>query len=395
MDIVERWITEPNVNPFTGQQMYSFSEGYFAIQETVLAGVMERIKRRIKKSRMSIAAVDKLQTRIFLFHKSQGLINDATLYKANLPGAVETIYHFDEEYEFCGFHSRLEPYPFRTMNIYLESLPRDPQTFLSAGFNFFMVNPEIGHDPTFYDLLDGIICKTHHAGKTMREICAQQNSPTVCLHTSHDSPDMYDPTVKKDYNAFLHVGGISKHKQTDVVIETWVKNPGFPPITIVARHPQSVKRLSDGASMPDNIRFIDREISLDELTFLMNRNGCHICPSLTEGWGHYLNEARSCQSVIITNEAPPMSEFIAPDFGVLAPSTRGERKGYQYKYPISVNDLSLSVERVIRMTESQKRMMGEKARQAYIENKTVFKDRFPSSLIDVISNSLLQKETFV
>ena len=36
----------------------------------------------------------------------------------------------------------------------------------------------------------------------------------------------------------------------------------------------------------------------------------HICPSAREGFGHYINEARSVGAVVLTIDAAPMSEFV-------------------------------------------------------------------------------------
>ena len=41
------------------------------------------------------------------------------------------------------------------------------------------------------------------------------------------------------------------------------------------------------------------------------RAGVYVCPSSTEGYGHYLNEGRSAGGIIITTDAAPMNELVS------------------------------------------------------------------------------------
>jgi hypothetical protein len=196
---------------------------------------------------------------------------------------------------------------------------------------------------------------------------------------------MLVPDLEKNYNEFLHVGGWSNYKQTDVVIDTWLQHPEFPKLTIVARHPLHVKKLVKLTNIPSNIFFIEEEIKLEDLKFFMNRIGCHLCPSLTEGWGHYINEARSCKAFIITNDAPPMNELVQSSFGLLVQSRKGELKRYQHKYHIASETLAHAIAEVIKIPEQDKQRMGELARQAYLLNHQVFDLRLKTYIHSILN----------
>jgi glycosyltransferase involved in cell wall biosynthesis len=48
-----------------------------------------------------------------------------------------------------------------------------------------------------------------------------------------------------------------------------------------------------------------------DLKYLMNKCKYHICPSYSEGFGHYINEGMSTDSTVITTALYPMNEHIS------------------------------------------------------------------------------------
>jgi len=59
----------------------------------------------------------------------------------------------------------------------------------------------------------------------------------------------------------------------------------------------------------NNIYMVKRLNDLD-YAYYREKAGFYICPSLMEGFGHYINEGRCNSSVTITTDAPPMNELI-------------------------------------------------------------------------------------
>jgi glycosyltransferase involved in cell wall biosynthesis len=54
-----------------------------------------------------------------------------------------------------------------------------------------------------------------------------------------------------------------------------------------------------------------------EMNKLRNLADVYVCPSVAEGWGHYLVEGILSKKLIITTNAPPMNELITKKSGVL------------------------------------------------------------------------------
>ena len=60
-------------------------------------------------------------------------------------------------------------------------------------------------------------------------------------------------------------------------------------------------------------------LSDGELRRLQNSHRFHLCPSQTEGSGHYLVEALSVGATTLTLDAAPMNELVTADRGLLVP----------------------------------------------------------------------------
>jgi hypothetical protein len=110
-------------------------------------------------------------------------------------------------------------------------------------YNMFVLNHEIKHEIRLYRLLDAIVCKSMMAKKLVdRYLRAYaQRRPALDLdvfyvgHTSADPLEKLDalPDVHQDFTQFIHVGGKSLNKGSDVVYDTWRKHPEWPTLHLV------------------------------------------------------------------------------------------------------------------------------------------------------------------
>jgi len=177
-----------------------------------------------------------------------------------------------------------------------------------------------------------------------------------------------------DFTTFLHVRGVSVQKQTNAVIQAWLENPDFPQLTVVAT-------MRDGFEVPvalratPNLEIVCRRLSTQELRELQKKQGVHICPSEAEGFGHSLNEARSCAAVLITTDGPPMHDFVIPGVtGMLVEvfnhniGTFNRSKAFR----VTPESLARTVRDVLNMTVEDRIAMGLGARRQYLLDKSSF-----------------------
>jgi hypothetical protein len=255
------------------------------------------------------------------------------------------------------------------LNIFLELL--NTRWFPKATLNWMIPNPE-WFDPrwkTFGSRFNAVLCKTKTAMKNFAFHSKTQ-------YISFTSQDRYLPRVPKDYSQWLHVAGRSLQKSTDIVYSTWAMNPHFPHLTII-QHPDKQKpRLP----LP-NVTYRYEVLPDEELQQLQNECGVHVCPSETEGFGHYIAEGLSCQAVVLTTSAPPMNELVTPDRGILCDFAYRGRQRLATTYFVSEDTLAEGVRRTVETPNSQKAALGERGRAHYLENDAFFRQTFADLLI--------------
>ncbi|KAJ1564556.1 hypothetical protein HK405_014572, partial [Cladochytrium tenue] len=270
-----------------------------------------------------------------------------------------------------------------------------------AARNFWMPNleqirteqaPLVNQTHTF-------LAKTKVTAKALTDYMRLQkiDGPAVrfMYHSTPDPAPQLDGTeIQMDYNKFFHSYGQSGRKHTRQLIECWLEHPEFPHLTIVGHHStadfvrehrDALRRLA--SAHPNQNYTADRfppnlvvSSTLDPDTFLAAAasSGVHLCPSLMEGYGHYVNVARALGALPVTSAHPPMSEFVtdATD-GVLIHSKAGTSSNraeyYQLirepvfvaPYVLSPDDICAAVQRVVDMPVASRAELGRAARARY------------------------------
>ncbi len=256
-------------------------------------------------------------------------------------------------------------------NIFLERI--FPVWFGAAKMNILIPNQE--RFPTRHlkrlKKIDYVLCKTKHA----EEIFSKY---TKTKYISFTSKDIHLNDQTPNYDQFFHLAGRSTLKGTEVILKLWKRHPEWPLLTIVQHQENAPK------SIPSNVRLITDYLPFEELTKLANKNGIHLCPSLSEGWGHYIVEAMSCSALVITTNAPPMNELINNNRGLTVNYVSEEPRHLGTNFYIDPDLLEQTIKKVINLTNDQKQALGTSARDWFTSNHQQFNDS-----IDRVIKSIL------
>jgi glycosyltransferase involved in cell wall biosynthesis len=119
----------------------------------------------------------------------------------------------------------------------------------------------------------------------------------------------------------------------------------------------------------------------EKLNSLQSTCGIHVCPSETEGFGHYINEARGVGAIVVTTDCSPMNELIRPEYGILVPCSIEldiDQNEHQVIHRCRVHsaDLQAAYYQVLALPNEEKQKMHSKARSAFDEDSKYFEVSF-------------------
>lgn len=205
---------------------------------------------------------------------------------------------------------------------------------------------------------DQIWAKSRYAA----QFCRQRGARDVQL-TGFLGRDLMDPTVKRELKC-LHLRGKSEMKGTREVIAAWRDNPDLPPLTIVSKDP---------VHAPDHVTVVEAP-SDRELTRLLNQHEIHVCPSIAEGWGHYITEAMSVGAVVVTVDASPMNEHIQPEWGYLLGIAKTGRHHQAIQTYTSPDMIAEAVRRAAALPPARRYEVGQAARRHLLSRNESFRN---------------------
>lgn len=255
------------------------------------------------------------------------------------------------------------------VNIMLEHVW--PQFLPTARINVAVPNPEWfdSHDQRFLPSLNCVWAKTGRTSEVFK---------ALGCHTAFigfDSCDRLRPQVRRE-RSFFHLAGKSGMKNTTRVLRVWARHPHWPPL-IVVQH-----RKSD--HLPElraaNIRRIVGYLEDETLIELQNESCFHICPSRTEGWGHYIGEALSVGAVTISVDAPPMNELISGERGLLVPAASAGMQKLATTFDFDEAAFEITITRALALSNAECARLGANARRWFLANKQEFPLRLAAAL---------------
>lgn len=258
-------------------------------------------------------------------------------------------------------------------NIFLERV--FPRWFGSAKKNFLIPNQERfpkRHIPLLKQI-HTVLCKSRHA----EEIFSDHAATQFIGFTSEDrSAEGFD----LDYQSYFHLAGRSTLKGTRTLLAVWKRHPEWPTLTII----QAKENAPADSEIPANVNLITDYVTNEELAKHVNTHGIHICPSLSEGWGHYIVEAMSCKAVVVTTDAPPMNELVTSEHGVLVPTFQSEPRHLGTNFYVDSDALNTQLKALVQADATTKQQIGERARTWFEGNDQRFRETLPTIIADLL-----------
>lgn len=254
------------------------------------------------------------------------------------------------------------------VNLMLERVR--PEYFATARRNVLLPHPEWfdERDRKWLPRLDRAFVLTHHAKPIFEALGLKTD------YTGFTSEDRLDATVPREH-VFFHLAGRSANKGTDTLLATWRRHPEWPRLTVL-QSPRVARPLVSASNIDHRADYIGD----DELKRIQNAHRFHLCPSETEGFGHYLVEAMGVGAVVATLDAPPMNEMVTPERGDLIPYSRTGRQSLATTYFYDEDPLERTIERLLARSGEELERMGAAARRWFEDNDRAFRVRIAEAV---------------
>lgn len=223
------------------------------------------------------------------------------------------------------------------------------------------------------------------------------------IYTKFRTPNKILKIHNKKYDInnlkFVHINGKSAFKQTDIVIKTFIEYPELGNIDIICnegyygyQYIQKTNILNDDEKKQlfdnkyKNINFIKYRLNEEEYNKYHEDSYVHICPSLVEGYGHYINEARNSKSIIITLDKLPMNELINKNNGILIRAKDRYYQGYwgEKMGIISTLDLKNSIIELKNKTNEEIYKLQENVYNDSIKDNNFFNKNYNNFINNII-----------
>jgi hypothetical protein len=281
---------------------------------------------------------------------------------------------------------------------------------VGASANIYVPNIEmlLEYDISNIHKMDYIMCKNIFSFDKFNNYDKIEG---ITRYTSFTSLFETNVDHDTDYNLVGFFAGTSYLKNAKLVIESWIDNNYFKNINpnvklIITKkiiHPTATeKELKHYLDKIDFFRepikkFYNKDVSgykydniyyfeylnAEDYNYFFRKAFLHLCPSMIEGFGHYINEARMMKKIILTTNEQPMNELISHNEQLVLSGSKIDISKIIYnKY--HVNEFSISahyidkvnfinkLELLLQLDVSTIKKIGEQNYEKYVNDKHFF-----------------------
>lgn len=263
------------------------------------------------------------------------------------------------------------------IHIYISNTKYELTTM--AKTRIFMINHELFFqkmdDLKVLRNIDYILCRTKIGIEWAKKIKLKYNLKYELIYTKFTSL-FKTIDVDKVQNLIFHSAGEHHWKQTDVIIKTWKKYNDLPAIIVTCTGQcfNNIKGIL-GDETPKNMYIYNELFDISEFILMKNKIGIHLCPSIVEGYGHYINEARKVKSLVITTNFPPMNELIDNKSGILIDcASFGNKKNGTTLCFINEDELYLTIKKIMEMPYKKRNEFIENAYENFLGDTNFFNE---------------------
>ncbi len=258
------------------------------------------------------------------------------------------------------------------VNLMLERVR--PEYLATARRNVLLPHPEWfdQRDRAWLPRLDRVFALTRHAVPIFERLGMQVD------YTGFTSEDRLDPGVPRE-RTFFHLAGRSANKGTDTLLALWRRHPEWPRLTVL-QSPRVARAVVQAPNIAHRVEYIPD----GELRRIQNAHRFHLCPSETEGFGHYLVEAMGVGAVTVTLDAPPMNEMVTPERGALIPFSRTGTQSLATTYFYEPEAMQAVIERLLQTPDRELERLGAAARAWFEDNDRAFRRRIVQALAALV-----------
>ena len=289
-----------------------------------------------------------------------GLQKDAELFSALLEkmGHKWRLIAYDRPHDGISYPADI--------NIFMEVMVAG--LLNNAPANWFMPNSE-WYDAAMTECalprINMVLCKTHDCERIWGSKLGRTH------YTGFEAQDLSTNIPFRDKAvSFLHLAGNSGTKNTQAVIDCWRQYKPNYPISIVSRDP-AIRVLCHGVA---NVTYFQR-LPDSHLAHHINSTRFHLMPSEYEGYGQGMHEALSCGGIVITTDAPPMTEFPGVPKELMIPPSGTFTRRLATCRSVTSEGVRDAVAKAVALSEDRLTQLSVAARAGFDSERNAFRER--------------------